>query len=144
MPPVLSFFDITKPTHLTTEFSKQGVGFFLQQTSIDDWTLVQAGSWFLSNVESRYRAETTCSSVGCWKMQGILRGTSTPLHSYRPHSPLVLILNNQCLDNIENIRLQRVKSCLVAFNFTAQWVKGNHNNKPTWSFITKPHQWLYK
>ena len=36
IPPVLSFFDITKPTCLTTDASRQGVGFILQQKSVDD------------------------------------------------------------------------------------------------------------
>ena len=54
MPLVLSFFDITKPTCLTTDASKQGVGIILQQKSVDDWILVQAGSWLLSDAELRY------------------------------------------------------------------------------------------
>ena len=50
--PVLSFFDISKPTHLSTDASRQGLGFILQQKTSDNWSLVQAGSRFLSDAES--------------------------------------------------------------------------------------------
>ena len=42
--PMLSFFDINKPTRLSTDASRQGLGFILQQETGDKWTLVQAGS----------------------------------------------------------------------------------------------------
>ena len=35
-PPALSFFDITKPTRLSTDASRQGLGFVLQQKTSDD------------------------------------------------------------------------------------------------------------
>ena len=54
-PPVLFFFDITKPTRFTTDASKQ-VGFILQQKTVNDWTLIQAGSQFFSDATSRYVA----------------------------------------------------------------------------------------
>ena len=44
-PPVLSFFDIAKPTRLSTDAS-------LQQKTSDEWSLIQAGSRFLSDTES--------------------------------------------------------------------------------------------
>lgn len=46
------------------------------------------------------------------------------------HHPLIPILNNHRLDEIENPRLQRLKSRIMAYNFTAQWVKGTLNNAP--------------
>ena len=43
--PVLSFFDSTKPTQLRTDASCHGLGFILQQKSVDGtWNLIQAGS----------------------------------------------------------------------------------------------------
>lgn len=51
----LSFFDASKPTRVCTDASQQGLGFVLQQrTGNDTWTLVQAGSRFLTDTESRY------------------------------------------------------------------------------------------
>ena len=43
------------------------------------------------------------------------------------HDPLIPILR---LDEIENPRLQRLKTKLMAFNFTAKWYKGSANSAP--------------
>ena len=46
------------------------------------------------------------------------------------HHPLVPILNNHRLDEIENPRLQRLKTRIIGYNFTAQWIKGTLNSAP--------------
>ena len=46
------------------------------------------------------------------------------------HNPLIPILNNHRLDELENPRLQRLKAWLMRYNFTATWVKGSKNNAP--------------
>ena len=46
------------------------------------------------------------------------------------HHPLIPILNNHRLDKIENPRLQRLKTRIMGYNFTAEWVKGTLNNAP--------------
>jgi len=46
------------------------------------------------------------------------------------HNPLIPILNNHHLDEIENPRLQRLKTRLMAYTFTAEWFKGSKNNAP--------------
>ena len=46
------------------------------------------------------------------------------------HNPLIPILNNHRLDEIENSRFQRLKTRLMAYNFTAQWLKSANNNAP--------------
>jgi len=52
---MLSFFDMSKPTRLCTDASHQGLGFILQQQDTPStWTLIQAGSRFLTDAESRY------------------------------------------------------------------------------------------
>ena len=70
-PPVLYFFNITKPTHLTTDTSKQGVGFILQQKSVNDWTLVQPGSRFLSDAESWYATIELELLAVVWAVQNV-------------------------------------------------------------------------
>ena len=45
-------------------------------------------------------------------------------------TPLIPILNNHRLDEIDNPRLQRLKMKLMAFNFTAMWCKGITNRAP--------------
>jgi len=44
------------------------------------------------------------------------------------HNPLIPILNNRRLDEIANPRLQRLKSRLMGYSFTAKWIKGKGNN----------------
>ena len=46
------------------------------------------------------------------------------------HNPLIPILNSHRLDEIENPRLQRLKSRLMGYNFTAHWIKGKGNSAP--------------
>ena len=41
--PVLSYFDASKPTRLSTDASRQGLGFILQQNTAGTWNLIQAG-----------------------------------------------------------------------------------------------------
>ena len=42
--PVLSYFDASKPTHLSIDVSHHGLGFILQQNTAGTWNLIQAGS----------------------------------------------------------------------------------------------------
>ena len=44
------------------------------------------------------------------------------------HNPLIPIINNRRLDEIENPRLQRLKTKLMAYNFTPEWIKGKRND----------------
>ena len=46
------------------------------------------------------------------------------------HNPLIPILNNHRLDEIENPRLQQLRTRVMGYNFTAQWLKGSNNNPP--------------
>ena len=64
--PLLSFFDKTKPTRLSTDASRQGLGFILQQKTGDEWNLVQAGSRFLSDAETRYAVIELEMLAVCW------------------------------------------------------------------------------
>ena len=46
------------------------------------------------------------------------------------HRPLIPILNNHRLDEIENPRLQCLKTKVMGYAFAAEWVKGAQNNAP--------------
>ena len=57
------------------------------------------------------------------------------------HNPLVPILNSRWLDKIDNPRLQCLKSHLVAYNFSAKWIKGSVNDAPdavSWNPVSDP------
>ena len=42
--PVLSYFDVNKPTRLCTDTSFHGLGFIIQQNTAGTWNLIQVGS----------------------------------------------------------------------------------------------------
>ena len=46
------------------------------------------------------------------------------------HHPLIPILNNHRVDEIKNSRLQCLKTRIIGYNFTAEWVKGILNHAP--------------
>ena len=52
--PTLAYFSLDKPTRLCTDASRHGVGFILQQQQVgtEQWSMVQAGSRFLTPAES--------------------------------------------------------------------------------------------
>jgi len=114
------FFDPSKPTRLCTNASWQGLGLVLQQKTGDTRVLVQAGSRFLSDAESCYAVielELLAVSWTIIKCKIFLAG---PPHFtvVTDHHPLVPILNSHRLDEIENPRLQRLKTKIMAYNFT--------------------------
>ena len=130
--PLLSFFYINHTTRLSTDASRQGLGFILQQKSGDEWTLIQAGSRFLSDAETRHAVIELEMLAVCWafmKCRVFLAGLQH-FEVATDHNPLIPILNTRRLDEVENPRLQRLKSCLMAYNFTAHWTKGSNHNTP--------------
>ena len=54
----------------------------------------------------------------------------TELELLEDHHPLIPILNSHCLDEILNPRLQRLCTRIMAYNFTADWIKGSLNSAP--------------
>ena len=82
----------------------------------------------MSDAESRY-AELLAVAWAIMKCRLFLAG----LPHFRVitnHHPLVPILNTHCLDEIENPRLQRIRTKIMAYNFTTEWVKGSLNTVP--------------
>ena len=143
---VLAFFNVSRPTRLCTDASRQGLGFILQQQSpTGQWVLVQAGSRFLSEAESRYAVIELEMLAVAWaanKCKTFLMGLQN-FQVITDHNPLISILNNHRLDEIDNPRLQQLKTKLMAFNLTAKWCKGDTNRAPDALSrypVWKPHQ----
>ena len=90
---------------------------------------MQAGSRFLSDTESRYAIiELECLAVA-WaikKCHLFLAGLNH-FTVVTDHNPLIPILNSHRLDEIENPCLQRLRTRITGYNFTAQWLKGSNN-----------------
>ena len=90
---------------------------------------MQAGSRFLTETESRYAViELECLAVA-WaikKCHTFLAGIAQ-FTVVTDHSPLIPILNTHRLDEIENPRLQRLQTRIMAYQFTAKWQKGSQH-----------------
>ena len=129
--PDLSFYDPGFPTALHVDASRlQGIGFVLRQRAPDGvWKIVQAGSRFLSDAESRYAMiELECLGASwamdqCWQF---LVGLPT-FSLITDHKPLVPILNDHSLDKLDNTRILRLRLKMQRFSFTASWVPGKLN-----------------
>ena len=130
--PTLAFVDASKPTRLCTDASRQGLGFILQQKVEDRRVLIQAGSRFLTDPESRYAVIELELLAVVWAMSkcNIFLAGSPHFTVMTDHHPLIPILNSHRLDKIENPRLQRLKTRTMAYNFTTEWVKGAQNYAP--------------
>jgi len=130
--PTLAYFDPTKPTCLCTDASRQGLGFVLQRQHGDNWLTVQAGSRFLSDAESYYAIIEFELLAVAWAIKKChIFLTGLPHFTVlTDHHPLVPILNSHCLDEIENPRLQRLRTKIMGYTFKAEWLKGALNNAP--------------
>lgn len=131
-PPVLAFFDPKLPTVLQTDASRlNGLGFALMQKHGDCWRLVQCGSRFLTDTESRYSVIELEMLALVWsvrKCRTYLAGLKFDV--VVDHRPLIPILNHKLLMDIENPRLQRLRQLLMAYSFTASWRSGNKHCIP--------------
>lgn len=131
--PTLVHFDVSKETRLSTDAARsRGLGFSLEQKHGEKWYLVECGSRFLSPTESRY-ATIELEMLGVvWatrKCQVYLQG----LHRYEvvvDHKPLLPILNDYTLADIQNPRLQRLKEKLAGYVFLATWQPGKDHVVP--------------
>ena len=89
---------------------------------------------FLTDTESWYATIKLEMLAVCWaviKSNLFLAGLQH-FSIITDHNPLVpiAIISNRCLDEIENLHLQRLKSKLMAYNFTIEWIKDKKNDAP--------------
>ena len=126
--PILTYYDPNKPTSLHVDASRlNGIGFVLRQRqTAGTWSMVQAGSRFLTETESRY-AMIEIELLGIvWatkKCRIFLDGLSH-FEIVTDHRPLLTILNKYQLDEIENPRLQRLRMQLLNYKYTVTWQRG--------------------
>jgi len=128
-PPTLGFFDPKAPTRLECDASRtKGLGFGLWQLQDNNWRLIQCGSRFVTDTESRY-AMIELEMLGvAWsirKCHTYLAGL--PFQLIVDHQPLVPILNTYTLNQVENPRLQRLMLKVYAYQFTTSWQKGSQH-----------------
>ena len=124
---VRSFFIETDASRM------KGLGFLLFQQQPDgSRRVVQAGSRLLTECEARYaviKLELLAVAWVVWNCRPFLSG----LHyqTVSDHRPLVAILNSKTLDEIENLRLQRLRQRIGKVgSYTATWRPGSMHHAP--------------
>lgn len=127
-PPILQSFDPQLPTMLQTDASRtRGLGYaLLQQRPDGKAILIQCGSRFLSDTESRYAMIELELLAAVWAL-GKCRLYLLGLPQFKliiDHRPLIPIINSKGLDEIENPRLLRLREKLLPFTLEAEWSSG--------------------
>ena len=133
-------FDRDKRTCLMPDWSKVGIGFRLIQKNCscdsespnccpDGWGLVFASGRFLTSAESRYSAiegEALASAWAMDKAKYFLLGCESFLLA-TDHKPLLGVLSDRSIEDVENPRLQRLKEKTLRFRFSICHVPGKLN-----------------
>lgn len=137
-------FEVNRPTCLSTDWSKTGLGFFLLQKhckcTIDEapnccpegWKLVMAGSRFTNSAESRYapvEGEALAVIEALDKSRMFVLGCPDLIVA-TDHKPLVKILGDRCLEDIRNPRLLNIKEKTLRYRFAIKHVAGGWNRGP--------------
>ena len=137
-------FEPNRPTILSTDWSKTGLGFALLQKhcrcSMHDapnccptgWKLVFAGSRFTTSAESRYapvEGEALAVTYGLEKSRMFTLGCGD-LTVVTDHKPLVKILGDCNLDNIKNPRLFNLKEKTLLYRYNIKHVPGTWHCTP--------------
>ena len=132
-------YDLNKPTCLSTDWCKTGVGFALTQKHCKcsgpanpncgpgHWRLVFAGSRFTKKDErdlfSPTEVECLAATYGLIRCRMFTLGCPN-LTLAVDHRPLTGILNDRSLDSIENPRLLKLKEKTLPFDYTIVYVPG--------------------
>ena len=115
-------FDKSKPTCLATDWSKNGIGFWLFQKHCkcvrtvpfccrDGWKITLIGSRFTSATESRYapvEGETLAVADALEKARYFVLGCDNLIIAV-DHKPPLKLLGDRSLENIPNARLRNLK-----------------------------------
>ena len=137
---LVEIFDLQRLTCLRTDWSKQGIGYFLLQkhclcsSKIPDccpggWRVAIAGSRFLSPTEQHY-APIECEALAiAWGLEQTNYFTlgSGDLTIAIYHKPLTKIFGDRALDEIQNTRLFRLKQKTLPWCFTIIHLPGRSN-----------------
>ena len=136
-------FDVDKVTCLATDWSKEGVGFFLLQKYCtcprkkptcckDGWKLVFAGSRFLKPNEQSWapvEGEALAVVYGLEKAKYYVLGCKD-LVIATDHNPLLGIFGDRSLESVDNPRLRKLKEKTLAYRFTMVHVPGRKHCGP--------------
>ena len=136
-------FQMNRTTCISTDWSKQGIGFTLSQkhcrcehdTPIcgeGHWKLIMAGSRFTRPAESRYAPIEGEALAVAWALQRckvFVMGCPNLIVAV-DHKPLIRILDDRPLESIENPRLLRLKEKMLPYSFRIMHIPGKQNCGP--------------
>ena len=136
-------FDPDRLTCLSTDWSVEGIGFFLMQKYCDcllrtpaccpdGWKLCLVGSRFTHPAESRYapiEGEALAVAYALHQTRYYVLGCKDLLVA-TDHKPLLQILNNRSLTEIDNRRLLNLKEKTLGYRFSIIHVAGKKNLGP--------------
>ena len=125
--PTLSYYDGTKPTRVTTDFSGTGLGAMLEQYMDSEWKPICYASRSLSPAEQHYcplEGETLSLVFGCERFYQYLYNTHFTL--VNDHMPLRSIFKKP-LYKVPP-RLQRMMMRLLKYDFDLEYISGKNNN----------------
>ena len=134
-------FDLSRKTCVSTDWSKEGVGFVLLQkkcqcTEIDlscchdGWVIVFCGSRFTSGPESRYapvKGEALAVYYALDKCKHFVLGCPDLLVATY-HKPLLRILGDRSLQDIENPRRFKIKEKTLRYRYKIMYVPGKEQH----------------
>ena len=136
----VKIFDITKRTCLRTDWSKQGIGYFLAQKHCnckggsfgccqDGWQITLAGSRFLLPAEKNYAPVEGEALAVAWALEQTKFFTMgcNNLLVIVDHKPLTKIFGDRRLDEIDNPRLFRMKRRTLMWQFEIEYQRGVKN-----------------
>ena len=130
-------FDKTRPTCLATDWSKEGIGFWLSQKHCScpnkkpfccksGWKTCLIGSRFTHAAESRYapiEGEALAVVDALEKTRYFVLGCSD-LYVAVDHKPLLKIFSNRALEDIPNTRIRNLKEKTLRYRFKIIYVPG--------------------
>ena len=133
----VEIFDKTKTTCLATDWSRDGIGFWLSQKHCDclstkpfccatGWKVTLVGSRFTSGAESRYapiEGEALAVVDALDRARHFVLGCDNLIVAV-DHKPLLKIFGDRCLDDIPNPRLRNLKEKSLRYRFRMAHVPG--------------------
>ena len=136
----VQIFDPKRKTCLRSDWSKEGIGFYLSQKHCqctsdypgccdNGWKITLCGSCFLQKTEERYAPiEGEALSVA-WSLEQTKYFTMgcDDLLVVVDHKPLTKILGDRTLDEIQNPRLFRLKQRTLPWVYEIHWMPGKGN-----------------
>ena len=133
-------FDLSKRTCLRTDWSKTGIGFWLLQKHCkcmkqspgccsNGWVITLASSRFLKSAERNYAPIEGEALRVAWSLEQTKYFTlgCNDLLVVVDHSPLVKVLGDRRLDEINNPRLFRLKERTLMWVFEIEYLPGKSN-----------------